>query len=188
MPTQPDGSSESGSLPRLPRQLSPVMQPIRPSNNYPPPPILSTDRFPPSTSSSRILVSDAKLPLPPNVHLDSFQISENMKCTAALSGATFVQPACIDYEGKKALVFPFSVRISSWSKVCSHMTRAPMQDLAVKIEGDFFLRYRIFDLFARTASLADIPVQAECHGGPFRIYSTKEFPGLQPSTELSKVT
>lgn len=80
-------------------------------------------------------MSDAKLPLPPNVHLDSFQISENMKCTAALSGATFVQPACIDYEGKKALVFPFSVRISSWSKVCSHMTRAPMQDLAVKIEG-----------------------------------------------------
>lgn len=167
VPTQPDGSSESGSLPRLPRQPSPVVQPIRPSNNYPPPSILSTDRFHPSTSSSRILVSDAKLPLPPNVYLDSFQISENMKCTAALSGATFVQPACIDYEGRKALVFPFS-------------------DLAVKIEGDFFLRYRIFDLFARTASLADIPVQAECHGGPFRIYSTKEFPGLQPSTELSK--
>ena len=58
----------------------------------------------------------------------------------------------------------------------------------MKIEGDFFLRYRIFDLFSRTAHLSDLPVQAECCGGPFHIYSTKEFPGLQPSTELSKVT
>jgi hypothetical protein len=63
-----------------------------------------------------------------------------------------------------------------------------IQDLAVKIEGDFFLRYRIFDLFSRTASLVDVPVQAECYGGSFHVYSTKEFPGLQPSTELSKVT
>jgi hypothetical protein len=68
------------------------------------------------------------------------------------------------------------------------MMRVPIQDLAVKIEGDFFLRYRTFDLFSRTASLVDVPVQAECYGGSFHIYSTKEFPGLQPSTELSKVT
>ena len=33
----------------------------------------------------------------------------------------------------------------------------------------------------------DIPILAECYGGPFRIYSTKEFPGLRPSTELTKV-
>jgi hypothetical protein len=62
-----------------------------------------------------------------------------------------------------------------------------IQDLAVRIEGDFFLRYRVFDLFSRTAGLVDVPVLAECGGGPFHIYSTKEFPGLQPSTELSKV-
>jgi hypothetical protein len=67
------------------------------------------------------------------------------------------------------------------------MKRAPIQDLAVKIEGDFFLRYRIFDIFSRTESLVDVPVQAECFGGPFHVYSTKEFPGLQPSTELTKV-
>jgi hypothetical protein len=58
----------------------------------------------------------------------------------------------------------------------------------VKIEGDFFLRYRVFDLFSFTAGLVDVPVLTECGGGSFHIYSTKEFPGLQPSTALSKVT
>lgn len=62
-----------------------------------------------------------------------------------------------------------------------------LQDLAVKSEGQFFLRYRCFDIFARTLGPGDLPIQAECFGGPFRIYSTKEFPGLQPSTELTKV-
>lgn len=156
--THHNSSSEPGSLPHLPHQLSPVVQPVcPPSGGYP---IPSADQLLP--------VSDAELPhLPPYVHPDPFQTPDNIKCTTALSGATFVQPACIDYEGKRALVFPFA-------------------DLAVKIEGDFSLRYRIFDLFSRTASLVDVPVQAECYGGPFHIYSTKEFPGLQPSTELSK--
>lgn len=62
-----------------------------------------------------------------------------------------------------------------------------LKDLAVKIEGQFFLRYRCFDIFLRTSGHGDLPIQAECFGGPFRIYSTKEFPGLQPSTELTKV-
>ncbi|KAG1721465.1 hypothetical protein EDB19DRAFT_1646484, partial [Suillus lakei] len=72
------------------------------------------------------------------------------------------------------------------SRTCSDMIHVRIQDLAVKIEGDFLLRYRIFDLFSRISSLVDVLVQAECYGGPFHIYSTKEFPGLQPSTELSK--
>jgi len=62
----------------------------------------------------------------------------------------------------------------------------PFADLAVKTEGQFFLRYRCFDLFSRTSGYDDLPIQAECFGGPFKIYSTKEFPGLQPSTELTK--
>lgn len=166
VPTQPDNSSEPGTLPH---QLSPVVQTVcLPPGGYPPPPISSTSQLPPFSNSSRVLVSDAKLPhLQPYVHLDPFQTPEDTKCTTALSGATFVQPTCIDYEGRRALVFPFA-------------------DLAVKIEGDFFLRYRIFDLFSRMSGLVDVPVLAECYGGSFHIYSTKEFPGLQPSTELSK--
>lgn len=165
VPTQPnnDNSSEPGRpLPRLPHQLSPVVQPVcSPSGGYPPP-------ADPLSNSSRVPVSVAKLPhLQPHVHFDPLQISEDTKCTTALSGATFVQSTRIDYEGKRALVFPFA-------------------DLAVKVEGDFLLRYRTFDLFSRTPGLIDVPVQAECYGGPFHIYSTKEFPGLQPSTELSK--
>jgi hypothetical protein len=55
------------------------------------------------------------------------------------------------------------------------------------MEGTFMLRYRVFDLFSRAEGHSDLMIQAECYGGPFRVYSTKEFPGLQASTELTKV-
>ena len=58
----------------------------------------------------------------------------------------------------------------------------------MQIEGSFILRYRVFNLFAHVEGALDIPILAECYGGPFRIYSTKEFPGLRPSTELTKVS
>ena len=54
----------------------------------------------------------------------------------------------------------------------------------MKLEGLFFLRYRTFDIFPGGQ---DHPAQAEFCGGTFRVYSTKEFPGLNPSTELTKV-
>lgn len=57
----------------------------------------------------------------------------------------------------------------------------------MQIEGSFILRYRVFNLFAQVEGTMEIPILAECYGGPFRIYSTKEFPGLRPSTELTKV-
>lgn len=56
----------------------------------------------------------------------------------------------------------------------------------MRIEGTFVLRYRVFNIYAKTDG-TDIPILAECYGGPFRIYSTKEFPGLRPSTDLTKV-
>ena len=61
-----------------------------------------------------------------------------------------------------------------------------VQDLSVKLEGLFVPRYRFFDLFSRTAYSEDVPVLAECVGGTFAVYSTKEFPGLKASTELTK--
>ena len=36
-------------------------------------------------------------------------ITENSKCTNALVGQTFVQPANVDYKGKKSLMFVFAV-------------------------------------------------------------------------------
>lgn len=54
-------------------------------------------------------------------------------------------------------------------------------------EGTFILRYRVFNIFGKVQGKTEIPVLAECYGGPFRIYSTKEFPGLRPSTDLTKV-
>ncbi|KAF4613129.1 hypothetical protein D9613_011072 [Agrocybe pediades] len=101
--------------------------------------------------------------------VDGFPISENSKQTQALVGATFVQPVIIDYQGKRAIIFAFA-------------------DLAVKIEGHFIMRYRVFDIFAHPFGVTnDITVSAECYGGIFRVYSTKEFPGLSVSTELTRV-
>ena len=37
------------------------------------------------------------------------------------------------------------------------------------------------------AGEATFPVLAECFGGSFTVYGTKDFPGLAPSTELTKV-
>jgi len=94
-------------------------------------------------------------------------ITESSKRTSDLVGATFVQPSKIDWNGKKRLMFVFA-------------------DLAVKIEGSFILRYRVFDIFSRPLGQHNLTIQAECYGGQFRVYSTKEFPGLQASTELTK--
>jgi len=44
----------------------------------------------------------------------------------------------------------------------------------------------MFDLFSRPSNHNNLVIQAECYGGLFRVFSTKEFPGLQASTELTK--
>ena len=54
-------------------------------------------------------------------------------------------------------------------------------------EGAFILRYRIFDIFSRVTGSPHPPVLAELYGGAFKVYSTREFPGLEPSTGLTKV-
>ena len=51
---------------------------------------------------------------PPDVvhQFGNYPIAESSKQTQALVGATFVQPALVDYQGKKAIVFVFAVRFS----------------------------------------------------------------------------
>jgi len=153
---------------------APLHQPPEPLRAplYHPHSNLASIQLPPLTLPTRPAVPPTtQQPPNPNQRILTYfwdqPITEDMRCMTALSGATFIQPATIEYQGRKALVFPFA-------------------DLAVKTEGQFFLRYRYFDIFSRTSEHGDLPVQAECFGGAFRIYSTKEFPGLQPSTELTK--
>ncbi|TFY59569.1 hypothetical protein EVJ58_g5701 [Rhodofomes roseus] len=107
-------------------------------------------------------------PLDPDIvaYMGDFPIRESSKCTADLVGATFVQSSGLEYKGKKALMFVFS-------------------DLAVKTEGTFILRYRVFNIFSQASGI-DVPILAQCFGGPFKIYPSKEFPGLRASTDLTK--
>jgi len=87
--------------------------------------------------------------------------------TGALFGSSFVHAVHMDWRGEPVVFFVFS-------------------DLSVRLEGYFCLRYRFFDLFSRTAGSDDVPIAAELYSGVFVIYSTKEFPGLQASTPLTK--
>lgn len=100
-------------------------------------------------------------------YVGDFPVRESSKITHALVGATFVQPASVEFQGEKCIMFVFA-------------------DLAVKIEGTFILRYRTFDIFSKPQNLPDLAIQSQCYGDVFRVYSTKEFPGLQASTELTK--
>jgi hypothetical protein len=123
-------------------------------------------------------------------HIGGYPITESSKQTQALVGATFVQPANVDYQGKKSLMFVFAVcgRSSLMGVGFVFTSFFFFQDLAVKVEGTFMLRYRVFDLFSKAYGIPDLAIQAECYGGIFRVYSTKEFPGLQVSTELTKAS
>lgn len=60
------------------------------------------------------------------------------------------------------------------------------QNLAVREEGVFFLRYRTFNTVYMAMGDTPLPVLAECVGGSFTIYPTNGFPGLNPSTALTK--
>ncbi|KAI9056497.1 hypothetical protein FKP32DRAFT_1470746 [Trametes sanguinea] len=97
-----------------------------------------------------------------------FPIRESSKCSNMLSGTTFAHAEVVDIEEKKSAVFVFP-------------------DVSVKAEGTFVLRYRMFNTLSKVDNPPSIPALAECYGGPFKIYSSKEFPGLQASTELTKV-
>jgi len=94
-------------------------------------------------------------------------ITESSRCTHLLAGTTFQDSSVIDLKGKRSIVFVFS-------------------DLAGRQEGTFVLRYRVFHIFSQATGPRPMPVIAECFGGPFRIYSTKDFPGLRASTDLTK--
>ncbi|KAF9474552.1 hypothetical protein BDN70DRAFT_908467 [Pholiota conissans] len=99
--------------------------------------------------------------------IGSHLITESSKLTPALVGERFAEPTLVDYQGRKALVFVFG-------------------DLAVRREGIFILRYRAFDIFSSVAGSPHAPILAEMYGGPFKVYSTREFPGLEPSTDLTR--
>ncbi|KJA28986.1 hypothetical protein HYPSUDRAFT_128126 [Hypholoma sublateritium FD-334 SS-4] len=94
-------------------------------------------------------------------------ITESSKLTPALVGERFTEPTLVDYQGRKALIFVFG-------------------DLAVRREGVFILRYRAFDIYSNVPDSPHKPVLSELYGGPFKVYSTREFPGLEPSTELTR--
>ncbi|KZT64604.1 hypothetical protein DAEQUDRAFT_717843 [Daedalea quercina L-15889] len=96
----------------------------------------------------------------------SFSVGNQPCCTELLVGSTFVASTFVEQPGKK-IVFAFA-------------------DLAVKEDGLYSLRYKVFNIFNIALGSVPAPVLAGCCGDAFRVYSTKDFPGLHASTELTK--
>ncbi|KAI0745037.1 velvet factor-domain-containing protein [Earliella scabrosa] len=104
-------------------------------------------------------------------YYESIPITESSNSTDILAGARTISPVTIEHNQRPTLLFVFN-------------------DLAVQEEGTYALAYRIFDIFSKTKDKGSgterIPIIASCFGGVFRVWSTKSFPGLSPSTELTK--
>ncbi|EMD37614.1 hypothetical protein CERSUDRAFT_114267 [Gelatoporia subvermispora B] len=112
---------------------------------------------------------EAPMPAPTEIvayHGDT-PITATSIATDKLSGTIFRDSTNIGINGKSAIIFVFS-------------------DVSVRIEGIFVLRYRVFHVFSQAEGSGPRPVLAECFGEPFKVYSTKDFPGLHASTDLTK--
>ncbi|OCF39857.1 hypothetical protein I317_06350 [Kwoniella heveanensis CBS 569] len=63
-------------------------------------------------------------------------------------------------------------------------------DLGIRTEGTFVLRMVMMDLVMMTANVsigASAPILAQCYSDPFTVYSAKRFPGVIPTTNMTKV-
>ncbi|KAL1695201.1 velvet factor-domain-containing protein [Schizophyllum commune] len=95
----------------------------------------------------------------------------NSELTNKLVGGKVATANTIELNGQEIVVFPFP-------------------DLSVQLEGEFYLRYDLYDLSA----MYPIPgfvgstseCQATCTGGTCIVYPTKEAPTLPPSTDITK--
>ncbi|KAH8831696.1 velvet factor [Flagelloscypha sp. PMI_526] len=85
--------------------------------------------------------------------------------TNLVVGEKSVPVYVIPYQGKKAMLFTFG-------------------DIAIQKEGTFYPIYRAFDITNQQDDIA--PVTACCRGGEFQVFSTKDFPRLQGSTQLTR--
>ncbi|KAI0779949.1 velvet factor-domain-containing protein [Fomes fomentarius] len=100
-----------------------------------------------------------------------YPIRESTISTTILAGTLFATAVVVEQNRRRMLTFVFN-------------------DLAVRQEGHYSLRYQIFHIHSKTTDDGGetyrTPVLVRCFGGVFRIWSTKTFPGLAPSTTLTK--
>ncbi|EMD37273.1 hypothetical protein CERSUDRAFT_113922 [Gelatoporia subvermispora B] len=132
----------------------------------------STEPYTPAPKWQPVAIHNGQevvFPAPPEVvaYYDDTPIMAASMCTDKLSGTSFRDSTSIDIDGESAIIFVFS-------------------DVSVRMEGTFVLRYRVFHIFSQAAGSRPRPVLAECFGEPFKVYSTKDFPGLHASTDLTK--
>ena len=131
-PTSPSSSSPTRSPTN---QQRPYHQPhtsppdyrfVSDSDKIPSTPESSGSKAPASHYSGYILPSHSPSDV---VHrFGNYPITESSKQTQALVGATFVQPALVDYLGAKSIVFVFAVRFSCsnlflWRQPSSLLTK-----------------------------------------------------------------
>jgi len=133
-------------------------------------PIITDDSLPPLPTPLTWPTASGSQELDMTHQLGSVAITtdSDFNTKPLLFGSTVVQAVKVNYAGRIVLLFPFT-------------------DLSVKKVGTFIPRYRFFNTFFPPQGHIDAQVQAECFGGPFRIYPTNATPSLSPSTGLTKM-
>ncbi|KAI0634009.1 velvet factor [Trametes polyzona] len=191
--TQPEHTSPSAAILPPMYQLYDAARPA--PTAFLPGPAIGPYQAPPSQyglTSDRAgwppVTTDAQGHLDPDIvaFFGDYPIRESSRCTTMLWGSTFTQAEIIEYNGKRVPMFVYSVSRFLCPVSISRIPKLA-QDLVVKSEGTFILRYRATNVASQMAPAPPFNVLAECYGGPFRVYATKNFPGLLPSTALTKV-
>jgi hypothetical protein len=108
--------------------------------------------------------------------------------TDLIVGGKTVEPHVVDWMGERQIMFAFGVRFRplhnfKFGALIVHICK----DIAVKLEGTYLLHYRVVNL-TDIAGVGYTNTIAECYGCPFEVYTTKDFPGLGPSTTLTNVS
>lgn len=114
-----------------------------------------------------------------------------------LSGKTYVSPFHVPYDPdpETAPGYPSSSQGHGYHHHHHrHNTAEPSDlsatffvfaDLSVRTAGKYRLKFRLMDWGLAAESGAPQPILAECFSEPFRVYSSKDFPGMGPSSPLT---
>lgn len=121
-------------------------------------------------------------------YVDGVAIVQGTSRTPSLVGTSVVSISCYDLDGRSALLGVFHVGDPHFALAQDCVADTGIaQDLAVDVLGRFVLRYRAANMLWRGGP-RERPIVAECWGAPFEVYAAHSFPGLQESTEMTKVS
>lgn len=133
----------------------------------------------------------------------NFNEQSNQRSVQILSGGTYVSPFHAPYEPDPDTAPPYPSSRHSYSHggqgdyhrsrqrtPITDISQSPatffvFTDLSVRTAGTYRLRFRLMDWGATMETGKPQPILADVYSEPFRVYSSKDFPGMRASSALT---